>query len=91
MVCNNVIIIYVVKVFFYAFLPKGNTFVYLFLMQFFIFFSRLFKKFISKSTSGLNLFPKVSSHKKSLISPYQLIFHMSMLIYDANESFGKKS
>ena len=52
-ICNNVIVSYVVKVFFYTFPPKGNKFVSLFFIQFFIFFSRVFRKFISKSTSGI--------------------------------------
>ena len=69
---NNVIISYVVKVFFDTFPPKDNRFVCLFLIQSFIFFCRVFTKFISKSTSGINFFPKVSSHKRSLISPYEL-------------------
>ena len=66
--CNNVIISSFVKVFFY----KGSTFVSLFFRQFLIFFSKVFTKFISKSTSGINLLPMVPSHKRSLISPSEL-------------------
>ena len=87
-ICNNVIIAYVVEVFFYTFLPKGNTFLSLFFIQSFIFFPRDFAKFISKSTSGTNFFPKVSSRKKSLIYPYELLFQRCMVIYDVNESVG---
>ena len=87
-ICNNVITSYVVKVFFYTFPPKGNTFVSLFFIQFFIFFSRVFRKFICKSTSGINFFPKVSNHKRSVVSPYELLFQKCMLIYDVNEGVG---
>ena len=64
-ICNNVTTTYVAKVLFYTFPPKGNTFVSLFFIQFFIFFSRVFTKFISKSTYGINFFPKYSSHKSA--------------------------
>ena len=89
-ICNNVTMTYVVKVFFYTFPPQGNTFVSLFFIQFFIFFSSVFTKFISKSTSGINFFSKVSSQKRSLILPYELLFQKCIVIYDVNESVGQK-
>ena len=70
---------------FIHFSPKGNTFVSLF----FIFFTMVFTKITSKSTSGINFSPNVSSPKRSLISSYELLFQRCMLIYDVNESVNE--
>ena len=70
------------------FSPKDHAFTSLFFTHLFIFFSRFFTEFIPKPSLGINFFPNVSSHKSSLISPYELLFQRWALIYDANGSIG---
>ena len=71
-ICNNFIISYVGKIFFYTFSRKDNAFISLFFTQFLTFFNRVFTEFIPKSTSGVNFFSNFSSLKRSFISPYEL-------------------
>ena len=73
------------------FLLRTTHLFFCFLYSFFTFFIGVFTKFISKfskSTSGVIFFPRVSSHTRSLISPYKLLFQRCMVTYDVNESVG---
>ena len=71
--CNNVIISYFAKVCILKFSPKGQRIYCSVFLQFFIFFDKVFTTFFPKSFPGVDFFPKVSNHKRSLISPYELL------------------